>query len=100
MSLSDEERRSLEQLERDLAATDPDLDLQLKSGRPRGAVARTVFGSLAILAGFAMVIAGIVTQIVLVGVIGFLLAGAGAYTLLSRIVLRRRRRRSDESKPD
>ena len=98
MSLSDEERRSLEELERDLAATDPDLDLQLKSGRPRGTVARTLLGLLAMLGGFAMVIAGIATQIVFVGVVGFLLAGAGAYLLLSRFVLKRRIRRSDEGR--
>jgi hypothetical protein len=35
-----------------------------------------------------------------VGVIGFLLAGTGAYLLFSRMVLRRRTRRHDESKPD
>lgn len=98
MSLSDEERRSLEELERDLAATDPDLDLQLKSGRPRGTVARTLLGFLAMVGGFAMVIAGIATQIVLIGVVGFLLAGAGAYLLLSRFVLKRRVRRSDEGR--
>ncbi|BCW47058.1 DUF3040 domain-containing protein [Arthrobacter sp. StoSoilB5] len=100
MSLSDEERRSLEELERDLASSDPDLDLQLKSGRPRGAVARSVFGVLTVLAGFAMVIAGIITQLVIVGVVGFLLAGAGAYLLFSRMVLRRRTRRHEDGKPD
>ena len=39
MSLSDEERRSLEELEQDLAATDPDLAHELMSGRLRGAKA-------------------------------------------------------------
>jgi len=47
-----------------------------------------------------MVIAGIITQLVLVGVVGFLLAGTGAYLLFSRMVLRRRTRRHDEGKPD
>ncbi|MFK0039800.1 DUF3040 domain-containing protein [Paenarthrobacter sp. NPDC090517] len=96
MSLSDEERRSLEELERDLAATDPDLAFELKSGRPRGAIARTVSGALAVLIGFVLVIAGIVTQLVILGVAGFLLASAGAYWLLAGTSLRRRIERRDE----
>ncbi|ASN21725.1 DUF3040 domain-containing protein [Arthrobacter sp. YN] len=96
MSLSDEERRSLEELERDLALTDPDLAFELKSGRPRGALARTIFGSLAVVAGFVMVIAGIVTQLVILGVLGFLLASGGAYWLLSGTSLRRKSGRHDD----
>ncbi len=90
MSLSDEERRSLEELERDFALTDPDLAYELKSGRPRGAVARSVLGSAAVLAGFVLVIAGIITQLVILGVVGFLLASGGAYWLLAGTSLRRR----------
>ncbi|WP_024818244.1 DUF3040 domain-containing protein [Arthrobacter sp. 31Y] len=90
MSLSDEERKSLEELERDLALTDPDLAYELKSGRPRGAVARNLLGSVAVLAGFVMVIVGIVTQLVILGVVGFLLASGGAYWLLAGTSLRRR----------
>ncbi|MDI2033593.1 DUF3040 domain-containing protein [Paenarthrobacter nitroguajacolicus] len=100
MSLSEEERRSLEELERGLAATDPDLDLQLKSGRLRGTAARMIIGGLALLVGFALVIAGIITQILIVGVAGFLVAGGGAYLLLSRLVLRRRLRRYGQDGPD
>lgn len=96
MSLSDEERRSLEELERDLASTDPDLAYELKSGRPRGAVARTVLGGLAVLAGFVMVIAGIITQLVILGVLGFLLASGGAYVLLAGTSLRRRTQPHDD----
>ena len=81
--LSDEERRRLEKLEQDLAATDPDLNLRLQSGRPRGVATRGVIGVLALLAGFALIIMGITTQITVVGVIGFLLMGAGADRILS-----------------
>lgn len=100
MSLSDEERRRLEALERDLAATDPDLDLQLKSGRLRGTAVRNALGAGSMLAGFALVIAGIITQLVIVGVLGFLLAGTGAYVILSRLVFRRRVRMSDEGQSE
>jgi hypothetical protein len=96
MSLSEEERRSLEELERDLASTDPDLAYELKSGRPRGAVARTVLGSAAVLAGFVMVIAGIITQLVILGVVGFLLASGGAYWLFAGTSLRRRTKPHDD----
>ncbi|MFJ4171870.1 DUF3040 domain-containing protein [Paenarthrobacter sp. NPDC089714] len=97
MSLSDEERRSLEELERGLVASDPDLDLQLRSGRLRGTGARMILGALAVLVGFALVISGIITQILIVGVAGFLVAGGGAYLLLSRLVLKRRIRRNGET---
>ncbi|GAA3285140.1 DUF3040 domain-containing protein [Paenarthrobacter aurescens] len=96
MSLSDEERRSLEELERDLASTDPDLAYELKSGRLRGAVARTVLGITAVLAGFVMVIAGIITQLVILGVVGFLLASGGAYWLMAVWSLRRRIQRHND----
>lgn len=96
MSLSDEERRSLEELERDLASTDPDLAYELKSGRPRGALARAVLGTLAVLAGFVMVIAGIISQLVILGVVGFLLASGGAYWLFAGKSLRRRIQRHDD----
>ncbi|MFW0774766.1 DUF3040 domain-containing protein [Paenarthrobacter nitroguajacolicus] len=96
MSLSDEERRSLEELERDLAATDPDLAFELKSGRPRGAIARTVFGASAVLLGFVMVIVGIATQLIILGVLGFLLASGGAYWLFAGASLRRRIERHDD----
>ncbi|WP_235503021.1 DUF3040 domain-containing protein [Paenarthrobacter nicotinovorans] len=90
VSLSDEERRSLEELEQDLAATDPDLAHELMSGRLRGAKARTTFGILAVLCGFVMVIAGIITQLLVLGVVGFLLAGSGAYLLFAGTPFRRR----------
>ncbi|WP_242703411.1 DUF3040 domain-containing protein [Arthrobacter sp. D5-1] len=77
VSLSDEERRSLEELERELASTDPDLASELTSGRPRGQAARTILGSLAVLGGFAIVIAGIITQLVVLGVLGSFWPAAG-----------------------
>ena len=84
MGLSDEERRRLEKLEQELAATDTDLARELRSGLARSrAGQRTVYGVLAALAGFALVIAGISTQLTIIGVIGFLLTIAGAHWFLS-----------------
>jgi len=83
MPLSDDERRRLEKLEQELAATDPDLNLELQSGKPRGMSARAIYGILAVMAGFGLVIAGIIMQLTIMGVIGFLLMGAGAHWFLS-----------------
>lgn len=91
MSLSDEERRRLRELEEELAAEDPDLARQLQDNGPSDrSGARIVYGLLIIVAGFALVITGISTQLIVLGVIGFLAAGAGAYLFLSG----RSRRRS------
>lgn len=82
MGLSDEERRRLEKLEQELAATDPDLARKLQSGGPRRAAARTVYGILAVVLGFVLVIIGIITELTVIGVAGFLLMVAGAHWFL------------------
>lgn len=79
MALSDEERRYLEKLEQELAATDPDLDRQLQAGGWRKWESRRIiWGVLATFVGFGVLIAGIVTQLPAIGVAGFLLMVAGA----------------------
>lgn len=85
MPLSDDERRRLEKLEQDLAAADPELNLTLQAGSPRNASARTVYGVLTVLAGLAVVIAGIITQMPIVGGAGFLLMIWGAQWALTGI---------------
>ena len=84
MALSDEERRRLEKLEQELAATDPDLDRELQGGMSRyRASAPTIYGLLAVLAGFALVLAGIITQLAFIGVAGFLMMVAGSHWFLN-----------------
>lgn len=54
MALFDEERRRLEKLEQDLAASDPDLARKLQSGVPRGrAAAGSLYAIGAARTGFA-----------------------------------------------
>lgn len=85
MPLSDEERRQLEELEHNLAAEDPRLAQALVSGSVKHTFsARSYFGVAAWLVGVVVLIAGISTQILLIGVGGFLLMGAGAYLLLDK----------------
>lgn len=86
MALSDEERRRLEQLEKELAAAHPDLARELQSGFTHSrARSRIIYGILTALAGFAAVIAGIITRLTILGAIGFALMVAGGHWFLSGI---------------
>lgn len=88
MGLSDEERRRLEKLEQELAAADPDLARKLQSGAARGrAGSRTLYGILAVIGGFTLVIAGIITELTVIGALGFLLMVAGAHWFLKSLGL-------------
>ncbi len=93
MPLSDRERKQLEELEADLAADDPQLAQKLSSGSIRFRFkAGTYFGTLICLIGLALLITGVSTQIIVVGVGGFLLMGAGTYLLMSTHPLQLHRR--------
>jgi F0F1-type ATP synthase assembly protein I len=87
MALSDEERRRLEKLEKELAAEHPDLARKLQSGFTRSrSTARAIYGALGALAGFAVVIAGIITDRTIISVIGFLMLVASGHWFLSGIL--------------
>ena len=88
MALSDEERRRLEKLEQELAATDPALAQELAGLTRSRARSTTLYGVLAVTAGFALVIAGIITKNTIVGVTGFLLMVGAADRSLNRILRR------------
>jgi hypothetical protein len=86
MALSDEERRRLEQLEKELAAAHPDLAWKLQSGFTRSrARHRVIYGVLVTVAGFAVLVAGIITDLTIIGVIGFGLMVSGGYWFLEGI---------------
>jgi uncharacterized membrane protein HdeD (DUF308 family) len=73
--LSDEERRRLEELERALAAQDPELTHRLSLG-PKS---RVLLAAAAVAAGVVLLITGIAAKLTVVGVAGFVLMCAGAY---------------------
>ena len=78
MPLSDHEQRVLEQLERQLNADDPRLATRLAdSGRPAVSVRRVVLGAVLAVVGLAVVLAGVSTQLVLVGGLGAARLGGG-----------------------
>ncbi|WP_139005291.1 DUF3040 domain-containing protein [Arthrobacter crystallopoietes] len=83
MPLSDDERKRLRELEEELAAQDPHLAQKLGTqGLSNRSGARRVYGLLVTIAGLALVILGISLQLTIVGVMGFLASGAGAYIFL------------------
>jgi hypothetical protein len=85
MPLSDRERKVLEELELDLAADDPRLAQELSSGSVENRFSpRSYFAAMAFLIGVVLLIAGVASQMIVVGVAGFLLMGTGAYFLVDR----------------
>ena len=86
MPLSDREQKVLEELELDLAADDPRLAQELSSGSVENRfTATTYFAAIAFLIGIVLLMAGIGSQIIVVGVGGFLLMGTGTYFLVERL---------------
>lgn len=81
MPLSEYEQRVLEQMERDLGA-DPKLtSVMSKQSRPRG---RWTFAFIGIVAGLGVLVAGAITQLTIVGVLGFaLMLGSALWGLLA-----------------
>ncbi|MCW2132413.1 DUF3040 domain-containing protein [Arthrobacter sp. VKM Ac-2550] len=80
MPLSNEERKQFEELERELSAEDPKLARKLLSGwSSPSRMFPLPAGILIMIAGFLLLIFGISHQPALIGVIGFVLMGAGAY---------------------
>ena len=79
MPLSEHEQRLLDQMERALYAEDPSFATQLRAtGQPRGGRARAALGVVGVLAGLALVLAGVATELIVLGILGFagMLVGA------------------------
>ena len=84
MPLSEHEQRLLEQMERALYAEDPKFASSLRSAGPRpGNRRKAAIGVLTLLAGIALLIAGPVTSVVVLGVVGFVVMLAGTMLVIS-----------------
>lgn len=77
MSLSDRERRLLAEMEAALATDDPRLESRLAGNTLTPTKPRLALGALSILAGVAILFAGLVSQTTPLGVAGFLVALVG-----------------------
>jgi hypothetical protein len=81
MALSDRERRLLAEMEAALASDDPRLQSALSGGDTatmlRGKSSSLISSALLILVGIATLFTGLISQIPLIGVFGFLIALTG-----------------------
>jgi hypothetical protein len=80
MPLSEHEQKLLEQLEKQLHEDDPKFANSMGSDPGRTWSTRhLVVGVLCALAGIALLLVGVTTQIIIVGVLGFVVMGGGVY---------------------
>jgi len=85
MPLSEHEQRLLDQLEQQLHAEDPKFASALESDPARALSTRyIVIGVLVMIAGIMILLGGVASQLIIVGVLGFLVMGGGVYLALSR----------------
>ena len=91
MALSDRERRLLAEMEAALASDDPRLQSTLAGGETttliRSSAKSLIGGGLSLLAGIAILFTGLISQLTLVGVAGFIVALAGVLILVRSISL-------------
>ena len=85
MPLSDRERRLLAEMEEALATDDPRLQSRLAGATMTKVKPRILLGASLIFAGIAVLFIGLVAQITLVGVAGFLIALTGLLALIRSI---------------
>ena len=80
MPLSDHEQRLLEQMERALYAEDPKFASQLRGRDPRSNFRRRIaLAAVGLLVGVVLLMTGLVAQIIVVSVLGFLAMLASAF---------------------
>lgn len=96
MPLSEHEQRLLEQMEKALYAEDPKFATSLRSAPgARAARGRAALGVLGLLAGLGLLLAGVATTIIALGVVGFLVMLIGSVTVYSAF----QSRPTDEAAP-
>jgi hypothetical protein len=83
MALSDRELRLLAEMEQALSADDPALVSTLSGTRRRGPAA--AIGVVALIVGIATLFAGLIAQLTIVGVIGFIFALVGVIIVANAI---------------
>lgn len=85
MALTDHEKRALEQIAGNLQRDDPRLAARLGPGPLRLASLHTVAGIFVAIIGCVVLLVAIAVQALLLGVIGFIIMGAGAYAATLRL---------------
>jgi len=85
MPLSDHERKLLEEMEAAFAQEDPRLVSTLTGSARTRQGSRVFYGSLGILAGMAILFGGLISKLVPIGLVGFIVAVAGAFFVVTNI---------------
>ena len=85
MALSDHEKRMLAEMEAALVADDPRLVSTLNGRDRTPKTGRALLGFFVILAGMAVLLAGLIAQVIAVGIAGFLISLTGLVLLLSNL---------------
>ena len=85
MPLSDRERKLLAEMEQALSADDPRLSSTLTGTRTFPGRTRVLTGVGALLSGLAIILGGLISQTVPLGILGFLIALSGLITVLSAL---------------
>lgn len=89
MPLSEHEQRLLEQMEKALYAEDPKFATSLRSAPgARAARGRAALGVLALLGGIGLLIAGVATTLIVIGVLGFVVMLVGSVMIYSSFQVR------------
>lgn len=89
MPLSEHEQRLLEQMEKALYAEDPKFATSLRSTpAARAARGRAALGFLALLAGLGLLVAGVSTAVIALGVAGFVVMLVGSVIVYSAFTRR------------
>jgi hypothetical protein len=84
MPLSENEKRVLQEMEEALSADDPKLANRLRGELATASVRRYLLGLLSILAGMAILIAGLAIKNVPVGIAGFLVSFSSTAFLITQ----------------
>ncbi|QDZ13669.1 DUF3040 domain-containing protein [Humibacter ginsenosidimutans] len=83
MPLSEHEQRLLDEMERSLYQNDADFVAKVGGGRVRPTYRAVVLGILLAVVGIGVLLTGVFTQIVLVGILGFVLMLAGVLVAIT-----------------
>lgn len=85
MPLSEHEQRLLEQMERALMAEDPKFATSLRHGSSGADRRRIVAGVIGAIAGMAVLLAGVSTNLVPLGVLGFIVMLAAVFLIVAGV---------------